>query len=102
MAFSTDKHYFCTVHGASMCWEGGVAASGFLRMVDVATGTTMATYKNTAYDGRRMGKIEKFVKPLLQKELDEIVVSGIAMVSEQKVGMGQTAASMASAGGMSG
>lgn len=101
-ALSTDKRYFSTKQDTVLYWEGGVAASGFLKLVDLATGSTVATYKNTAYDGRRMGKIDIFVQPLSQEELDEIVVSGMAMVSEQKGTMGQNAANMASAGGMSG
>ena len=96
--FSTDKRFFQTSQGL-MCWKGGVAASGFLELLDGA-GNTVATYKNTAYDGRRMGKIEIYAEPLTQEELDEIVVSGVAMISEQKVSMGQTAANMASVGGM--
>ncbi len=101
-ALSTDKRYFSTIRGTNLYWEGGVAASGFLKLIDLATGSTVATYKNTAYDGRRMGKIDIFVQPLSEEELDEIVISGMAMVSEQKGSMGQIAANMASAGGMSG
>lgn len=97
-AFSTDKRYFTTSRGR-MCWKGGVAASGFLKLQD-SEQNTVATYKNTAYDGRRMGKIEIYADPLTQQELDEIVISGLAMISEQKVGMGQTAANLASAGAM--
>ena len=96
--FSTDKRFFQTSRGL-MCWKGGVAASAFLRLLD-EQGNTVATYTNTTYDGRRMGKIDVLADPLTQEELDEIVISGVAMISEQKVSMSQTAASMASAGGM--
>jgi len=96
--FSTDKRAFETSRG-TMFWKGGVSATAFLRLVD-DQGNTVATYKNEAYSGNVMGKFEIFTSPLEDNELDEVIVSGLAMLSEQKTSMGQTAANMASAGGM--
>jgi len=39
------------------------------------------------------------VEPLSEEMLDEIVVSGLAMISEQKTSMTSTAAAISSAGG---
>jgi len=46
-----------------------------------------------------MGVLGIYVEPLSEEMLDEIVVSGLAMISEQKTTMTSTAAAISSAGG---
>jgi hypothetical protein len=46
-----------------------------------------------------MGVLGIYVEPLSEEMLDEIVVSGLAMISEQKTSMTSTAAAISSAGG---
>lgn len=60
----------------------------------------MADYQNQQYSGKKMGIIEIMNLVDVDDEfLDEIVVSGLAMLSEQKTSMGAMAASISSAGG---
>lgn len=46
-----------------------------------------------------MGVFNIYVDPLAEEMLDEIVVTGLAMLSEQKTTMTSTAAAISSAGG---
>ena len=96
--FSTNKRFFETSNG-TMCWKGGVAISGFLRCED-SHKNMLATFKNTAYSGRAMGTFEIYSDPMEPQLLDEIVISGLAMISEDKTSMTGTAASLSSAGAM--
>ncbi len=97
--FSTDKRTFRSASHGTLFWKGGYAASGFLKMID-AKGKIVADYQNQQYSGKKMGIIE--IMNLIDVDdefLDEIVVSGLAMLSEQKTSMGAMAASISSAGG---
>ena len=60
----------------------------------------VADYQNKMYTGKTMGVIE--VMKLVDVDdllLDEIVVSGVAMLSEEKCSMTNVAANMSAAGG---
>ena len=72
--------------------------SGFLKLVDWQ-GKEWARYLNRMYTGSKMGVFEIMVEPLAEEMLDEIVVGGLAMLSEEKTSMGGVASSIASAGG---
>ena len=72
--------------------------SGFLKLVD-GQGKEWARYLNRMYTGSKMGVFEIVVEPLAEEMLDEIVVGGLAMLSEEKTSMGGVASSIASAGG---
>ena len=72
--------------------------SGFLKLVD-GQGKEWARYLNRMYTGYKMGAFEIMVEPLGEEMLDEIVVGGLAMISEEKTSMSGVAASLASAGG---
>ena len=98
--FSTAKRTLRTQSHGTLFWKGGYAASGFMKLVD-EKGNIVADYVNKMYTGRNMGIIE--IMNLLDVDdvlLDEIVVSGIAMLSEEKCSMTNVAASMSSSGGM--
>ncbi len=60
----------------------------------------VADYQNRMYSGNKMGIIE--IMNLVDVDdafLDEIIVSGIAMLSEEKCSMTNVAANMSSASG---
>ena len=70
-----------------------------MKLVD-ERGKTVADYVNKMYTGNKMGIIE--IMNLVDVDdalLDEIIVSGIAMLSEEKCSMTNVAASMSSANG---
>ena len=63
-------------------------------------GNIVADYQNKMYSGKTMGIIQ--IMTLVDVDdslLDEIVVSGIAMLSEEKCSMTNVAANISSAGG---
>lgn len=63
-----------------------------MKLVD-GTGKSMVEYKDKRVSMNRMGVLEIHVE-LGQEALDEVVVSGIAMLSEERTSMGGTAAAM--------
>ena len=56
-----------------------------MKMVDM-NGKALVEYKDEGHTLKRMGSIEIGVE-LTQEELDEVVVSGMAMLSEEQTGM---------------
>ena len=95
--FSLNKRSLESISGQTLYWKGGVAASGFLKLVD-ADGETVAKYENRAYSGVKMGVFE-IMREMNDEGLDEIVVSGCATISEEKTSMTGTATAISSAGG---
>ena len=98
--FSTNKRILQSQSHGTLYWKGGYAASGFLKLVDDEN-RIVADYINKQFTMRKKGIIE--IMNLIDVDdafLDEIVVSGIAMLSEESTSMGSVASSMACAGGM--
>ena len=96
----TNKRTLQTQSHGTLYWKGGYAASGFLKLVD-DNNRIIADYVNKQFSGRKKGIIE--IMSMVDVDdafLDEIVVSGIAMLSEESTSMGAIASNMASAGGM--
>ncbi|MCJ1451249.1 hypothetical protein MMC28_001585 [Mycoblastus sanguinarius] len=96
--FSTDKRAYDSIQGSKFWWKGGYAASQYQRLED-GDGKLWADFRSTAYTGSVMGVLGIYVESVSEEMLDEIVVSGLAMVSEQKTSMTNTAAAISSAGG---
>ena len=97
--FSTAKRTLRTQSHGTLFWKGGYASSGFMKLIDERKGI-VADYLNKMFSGKTMGIIE--VMSLMDVDdvlLDEIVVSGIAMLSEEKCSMTNIAANMSSASG---
>ncbi len=69
--------------------------SGFIKLVD-AKGKSMVEYKAQRV-GSRMGTLEIDME-MGQEGLDEVAVSGVAMLSEERTSMSNTAAAMSTAG----
>ena len=63
-----------------------------MKLVD-GTGKSLVEYKDKRVSMNRMGVLEIHVE-LGQEALDEVVVSGIAMLSEERTSMAGTAAAM--------
>ncbi|KAL6718727.1 hypothetical protein ACLMJK_002961 [Lecanora helva] len=98
--FSTAKRTLRTQSHGTLYWKGGYAASGFMKLLDDKK-RIVADYQNKMYTGDVMGVIE--IMGLIDVDnalLDEIVVSCIAMLSEEKCSMTSTAANMSSAGAL--
>ena len=55
-------------------------------------------YKNRMYTGDKMGVLE-IMREMGEEEVDEVVVSGCAVISEEKTSMTGTATAISSAGG---
>lgn len=69
-------------------WKGGYAAGGFFKLVD-GKGKSFVEYK-AMREGGRIGTME--IKTEVQQEgLDEVIVSGMAMLSEALTSMANTA-----------
>lgn len=66
-------------------WKRGRLETSFMKMVDM-NGKALVEYKDEGHTLKRMGSIEIGVE-LTQEELDEVVVSGMAMLSEEQTGM---------------
>lgn len=81
-----------------MYWKTGYTGSGFLELVN-DNKKQIAVFKNTMVDGRRLGVFEIMVEPLVDEVRDEIVVSGLTMLQEDKTSMTSLASSINSAGG---
>ncbi|CAF9916476.1 MAG: hypothetical protein ALECFALPRED_010732 [Alectoria fallacina] len=90
--FSTDKRTLRSAVMGEVYWKGGYSSSGFMKLVD-GTGKSLVEYKDKRVSMNRMGVLEIHVE-LGQEALDEVVVSGIAMLSEERTSMAGTAAAM--------
>lgn len=95
--FSLNKRSLESISGQTLYWKGGVAASGFLKLVD-GNGEIVAKYENRAYSGDKMGVFD-IMREMNEESVDEIVVSGCATISEEKTSMTGTATAISSAGG---
>ena len=94
--FSTDKRTLRSAVLGEVYWKGGYAATGFMKMVD-GDGKSLVEYKDRRMEMNRMGIMEVHME-LGQEGLDEIVVSGIAMLSEEKTSMAGTGAAISGGG----
>ena len=95
--FSLNKRSLESSSGQTLYWKGGYAASGFLKLVD-GNGEMVARYQNRMYTGEKMGVFE-IMREMGEGEVDEVVVSGCALISEEKTSMTGTATAISSAGG---
>ena len=91
---STDKRTLRSAALGEVYWHGGNSMTGFLKLVD-GKGKSLVEYKAMRVMGR-MGTMEIDVE-LGQEGLDEVVVSGIAMLSEGMTSMGSSAAALSTA-----
>ena len=92
---STDKRTLRSAAlGQEVYWQGGNSMTGFMKLVD-GKGKRLAEYKAMRVMSR-MGTMEIDVE-LGQEGLDEVVVSGIAMMSEGMTSMGSSAAALSTA-----
>lgn len=89
--FSTDKRTLRSGVLGEVYWKGGYA-SGFLKMVD-GQNKSLVEYKDKRVSGSKMAVMEIHVE-LGQEGLDEVVTSGIAMLSEERTSMSNTAGAM--------
>ncbi|MCJ1276595.1 hypothetical protein MMC21_004401 [Puttea exsequens] len=94
--FSTDKRGYKSIQGRQFWWKGGYAASQYQRLED-DQGKLWADFRSTAYSGNVMGVLGLYMEEIEEEMLDEIVVGGMAMVSEQKTSMTSIAAAISSA-----
>lgn len=92
--FSNDKRAMRSAVLGQVCWssrqvnnpwKGGRAETSFMRLVD-ANGKTLVEYKDEGHTLERMGVVEVGVE-LTRGGLDEVVVSGMAMLSEEQTGV---------------
>lgn len=84
--FSTDKR---TLRGGvlgEVYWKGGYAETGFQKLVD-GNGKSLVEYKDKRVSMDKTGVLEIHME-VGQEGLDEIVVSAIAMLSEERTSMG--------------
>ena len=65
-------------------WKGGRSETSFMKLVDTS-GKTLVEYRDEGYTLKRLGVIEVHVE-LTQVGLEEVVVSGMAMLSEEQTG----------------
>ena len=90
--FSTDKRTLRSeLLGGEVFWKGGYA-SGFMKLVD-GQDKSLVEYKDKMVSGDKMAVMEIHVE-LGQEALDEVVTSGVAMLSEEKTSMRATAGAM--------
>lgn len=94
--FSSDKRTFRSPTLGLVYWKGGYG-SGFLKMVD-GRNKSLVEYKDLRVSGVKMGVMEIYVE-MGQEALDEVVVSGMAMLSEERTSMSSVAGSMSGASG---
>ena len=66
-------------------WKGGRSETSFMKLAD-ASGKALVEFKDEGHTLKRMGIFEIGVE-LTQEGLDEIVVSGMAMLSEEQTGV---------------
>ena len=91
--FSTDKRTLQSAALGEVCWKGGYAQTGFLKLVLGGEGKSLVEYKDQRVSGSRMGVMEIHGE-LGQAGLDDIVVSGMAMLSEERTSMGAVGAAI--------
>ena len=90
--FSTDKRTLRSAVLGQVYWKGGYSLSGFLKLVD-GDGKSLVEYKGLRVGGR-LGTLE-FRVELGDEGLDEVIVSGMAMLSESMTSMANTAGALA-------
>ena len=81
---STDKRTLRSEALGEVYWQGGSSMTGFMKLVD-GKGKSLVEYKAMRVMSR-MGAMEIDIE-LGQEGLDEVVVSGIAMLSDQMTSM---------------
>lgn len=95
--FSNDKRAMRSAVLGQMCWssrqvnnpwKGGRLETSFMKLVDTS-GKTLAEYRDEGHLLKRMGVMEIYAD-LSQEGLDEVVVSGMAMLSKEQTGVGAT------------
>lgn len=95
--FSNDKRTMqSTVLGqlywssrqANNPWKGGRLETSFMKLVDTS-GKTLVEYRDGGQTLKRMGVMGIYAE-LTQEGLDEVVVSGMAMLSEEQTGIRAT------------
>ena len=91
---STDKRTLRSTALGEVYWQGGNSMTGFMKLAD-GKGKILVEYKAMRVVSR-MGTMEIDVE-LGQEALDEVVVSGIAMLSEEMTSMGTSAAALSTA-----
>lgn len=69
-------------------WKAGRLETSFMKLAD-SSGKTLVEYKDEGHTMKRMGIMEIYAE-LTQEGLDEVVVSGMAMLSEQQTGVKAT------------
>lgn len=90
--FSTNKRTLRSAALGEVFWKGGYSQTNFLKMVD-GQGKSLVEYKDQRVSGSRMAIMEILVE-LGREGLDDVVVSGMAMLSEEKTSMSATAGAM--------
>ena len=92
--FSNDKRAMRSAVLGHVCWssrqvnnpwKGGRLETSFMRLAD-ASGRTVVEYKDEGHTLDRMGVLEIGVE-LRREGLDEVVVNGMAMMSEEQRGV---------------
>ena len=66
-------------------WKGGRLETSFMKLADTS-GKTLVEYKDEDYTLKRLGVLEIHVE-LTREGLEEVVVSGMAMLSEEQTGV---------------
>ena len=89
--FSSNKRTLRSAVLGEVYWKGGSHQSGFFKLVD-GNGNSLIEYKAMRLTGK-MGTLEIDTE-LGQEGLDEVIVSGMAMLSEEMTSMGATAAAI--------
>lgn len=79
--FSSDKRTLQSTELGEVQWQDGFSQAGFFKLVD-ANGKSLVEYKDMRVDSK-MGTMDIHVE-LGKEALDEVVVSGIAMLSEER------------------
>lgn len=90
--FSTDKRTLRSAVLGEVYWKGGYAQTGFMKLVD-GNGKSVVEYKDMRMEMNKMGIMEIDTE-LGQEGLDDVVVSAMAMLSEERTSMSGSAAAM--------
>ena len=78
-------HVYWSSRQVNNPWKGGQLETSFMRLAD-ASGRTLVKYGDEGHTLDRMGVLDIGVE-LRPEALDEIVVSGMAMMSEEQTGV---------------
>ena len=81
-------HVYWSSRQVNNPWKGGRSETSFMRLAD-ARGKTLVEYKDEGHTLKEMGVMEIGAE-LTQEALDEVVVSGMAMLSEEQTGVRAT------------